>query len=943
MNQETNLVELIYEFNAIATAETPSVSILQDHALKIADFFFQKPKTNAKFLVKKSSILRIFIDTFRVLKNFDIQQDLIRLIYQVTISKFGAKRLVENSATEAIFESITLFPNAIPDNFTIHFVILAKLSEKDAKFSTKFRCFHLTPFLLDNLRFFANDFDRALPVITVFHRCAISPTTCTVFRKHFSMRILLSYLSNACLPLHPSISMCIDSIRLLVKNKGIVLVDSWLNLVRELVKFYSFLMFDFENFKEIFSVLELFKEISRNLRGHAAIINSNLFQTLRDTIAKFQWVTAHTELKDRFIKSNMEIVQDFVQKKNIFYSPHFSDINDGYRNQVSLQNQVSPLNGKNRSVINRLNLFSEEFEMSKLRNFSLTIRSLIDIDDLSMYCYNSCVSFDAPTYLAEFFNKQKPDHLIIDAKFTKFHENLHTTSKFFAFPNRSYNKSPVFHTFLSPTICKERTQLYQKDDNTMLSMVLSKLDFINQPIYSIEKEVFRQKITFTDPILLKQKYFGKDIWFQSPSNSLNINKSLIFAADFESTNLQRILETNPNTYDVILRPDTSRHVQWFFFKVLNMDSDTKYIFNIVNFDKNSSQFSTGMQPLLFSRKSNRNNGESWHRVGSMIYYGDSDYTKRTDSSSTTGKLYSLTFSIIFPFDNDECYIAYHFPYTYTNLQVDMINWSNSPLENMYLRIDTLCDTYSGIPCPLVTITDLGANFAKEYIILSARVHPGETNASWMIKSIIEMLLTDDEIAVELRSKFVFKIVPMLNPDGVIYGNTRCNLLGFDLNRQWHDPSPHIHPTIYHTKALIKQLIRFGRQPLYFVDFHGHSLKKNIFMYGCNSLSKVEEVLPNIFAENYTGFDLQSSSNAIEKSKLRCGRVVVGTNLNIPCSYTLESTFCGFNQGEKKDSQINLEDFREISLKFLESLLKASQVVSDGNFKNILLQNSCSDS
>jgi len=28
---------------------------------------------------------------------------------------------------------------------------------------------------------------------------------------------------------------------------------------------------------------------------------------------------------------------------------------------------------------------------------------------------------------------------------------------------------------------------------------------------------------------------------------------------------------------------------------------------------------------------------------------------------------------------------------------------------------------------------------------------------------------------------------MLNPDGVIYGNYRCSLLGVDLNRKWTKP------------------------------------------------------------------------------------------------------------------------------------------------------------
>ena len=58
----------------------------------------------------------------------------------------------------------------------------------------------------------------------------------------------------------------------------------------------------------------------------------------------------------------------------------------------------------------------------------------------------------------------------------------------------------------------------------------------------------------------------------------------------------------------------------------------------------------------------------------------------------------------------------------------------------------------------------------------------------------------------LRSNFVFKIVPMLNPDGVINGNYRCSLAGVDLNRNWMEPSRKMHPTIYHTKMMMKKLI-----------------------------------------------------------------------------------------------------------------------------------------
>ena len=89
--------------------------------------------------------------------------------------------------------------------------------------------------------------------------------------------------------------------------------------------------------------------------------------------------------------------------------------------------------------------------------------------------------------------------------------------------------------------------------------------------------------------------------------------------------------------------------------------------------------------------------------------------------------------------------------------------------------------------------------------MTARVHPGETMASYIIEYIIDFLLSNNPAAKSLRENFVFKIVPMLNIDGVVAGNYRCNLYGSDLNRQWIDPSKKNHPTIYFTKSV---LVRF---------------------------------------------------------------------------------------------------------------------------------------
>ena len=77
--------------------------------------------------------------------------------------------------------------------------------------------------------------------------------------------------------------------------------------------------------------------------------------------------------------------------------------------------------------------------------------------------------------------------------------------------------------------------------------------------------------------------------------------------------------------------------------------------------------------------------------------------------------------------------------------------------------------------------------SKKGIVITARVHPGETGASYMMKGVIDYLVGPSIGARILRDNFVIKIVPMLNPDGVINGNTRCSLAGVDLNRNWMDP------------------------------------------------------------------------------------------------------------------------------------------------------------
>lgn len=93
---------------------------------------------------------------------------------------------------------------------------------------------------------------------------------------------------------------------------------------------------------------------------------------------------------------------------------------------------------------------------------------------------------------------------------------------------------------------------------------------------------------------------------------------------------------------------------------------------------------------------------------------------------------------------------------------------------------------------------------KAAVILTARVHPGETNSSWMMKGFLDYILGDSRSAQLLRDTYIFKVVPMLNPDGVIVGNYRCSLAARDLNRNYKSDLKDSFPSIWYTRTMIKR-------------------------------------------------------------------------------------------------------------------------------------------
>ncbi|KGL79852.1 Cytosolic carboxypeptidase 1, partial [Tinamus guttatus] len=405
---------------------------------------------------------------------------------------------------------------------------------------------------------------------------------------------------------------------------------------------------------------------------------------------------------------------------------------------------------------------------------------------------------------------------------------------------------------------------------------------------------------------------------------------LKFNSKFESGNLRKVIQIRKNEYDLILNSDinSNHYHQWFYFEVSGMKTGIGYRFNIINCEKSNSQFNYGMQPLMYSVQEALNSRPCWTRVGTDICYYKNHFSRSSIAAGgQKGKsYYTITFTVTFQHKDDVCYFAYHYPYTYSTLKMHLqkLESMHNP-QQIYFRHDALCETLAGNSCPIVTITAMPESNSYEhicqfrnrpYIFLTARVHPGETNASWVMKGTLEYLMSNNPSAQSLRESYIFKIIPMLNPDGVINGNHRCSLSGEDLNRQWQNPNPDLHPTIYHAKGLLQYLSSIKRLPLVYCDYHGHSRKKNVFMYGCSiketmwhtnvsssSCDLIEDpgyrTLPKILSQTAPAFCMGSCSFVVEKSKESTARVVVWREIGVQRSYTMESTLCGCDQGKYK--------------------------------------------
>uniref|UniRef100_A0A8W8MZR7 Peptidase M14 domain-containing protein n=1 Tax=Magallana gigas TaxID=29159 RepID=A0A8W8MZR7_MAGGI len=411
--------------------------------------------------------------------------------------------------------------------------------------------------------------------------------------------------------------------------------------------------------------------------------------------------------------------------------------------------------------------------------------------------------------------------------------------------------------------------------------------------------------------------------------------TLIFESRFESGNLAKAVQVNSTDYELWLRYDlyTNKHTQWFYFRVSNTRANKTYRFTIVNFMKSDSLYNDGMKPLIYSEKNAQQKKVGWVRGGSDIKYYKNNLSlsgtiNRYSTSKSDKSFYSLTWTVKLEHNHDTVYFAHCFPYTYTDLQDYLLDLSNDPVKNKICKQRVLCRTLAGNLVYLLSITSPTQNSEdmkhKKAVVITSRVHPGECNSSWMMKGFLDYLTGNSADAKLLRDTFIFKIVPMLNPDGVIVGNYRCSLAGRDLNRNYKTVLKDSYPSVWHTKNMIRKLLQ-EREIIVYCDLHGHSRKQNVFIYGCENRHNPEKrlkerVFPLMLNKNAPDkFKFESCKFKVQKSKEGTGRIVMW-NMGIMNSYTMEATFCGSTMGKKKGYHFSMADFEALGYHFCDTLL-----------------------
>ena len=285
-------------------------------------------------------------------------------------------------------------------------------------------------------------------------------------------------------------------------------------------------------------------------------------------------------------------------------------------------------------------------------------------------------------------------------------------------------------------------------------------------------------------------------------------------ANFDAGNIDIINTQNKDDIQLAIRPDEGgEFFQWFNFRLTGQAGE-KYTLNIVN--AGEASYVAG-----------------WENYQAVASY-DREYWFRLPTTYKDGKL-----TIVADLEYDSIQIAYFAPYSYERHQDLLAAVQTHPL----VALEHLGETLDKRDLTLVKIGngDSSSETHKRSIWITARQHPGETMAEWLVEGLIYALLdSDNATAKQLLEKADVYIVPNMNPDGSVRGHLRTNAAGTNLNREWSNPSLDKSPEVFY---VINKMEETGVDLFY--DVHGDEALPYVFLAGSQGTPRYNDRLAHL--------------------------------------------------------------------------------------------------
>ena len=548
---------------------------------------------------------------------------------------------------------------------------------------------------------------------------------------------------------------------------------------------------------------------------------------------------------------------------------------------------------------------------------------------------------NAPTLTLPYFNHQS--------------KNKKENFTFIPNNNKNCNSNANINNLMNISISAPINKEIQINNYINMNKMLQRLIYCKKPpdndeLFSIDNIINLNEINEGNK---KKKYKDKKnksrINISENINNLDIPPEdvITFESNFECGNLQLVYLTELNKYQLFLHNDTNTmgYSQWFFFRLTNGKKNQKINLNIMNFQRKTTKYKNGLKIWYYSTKKYKEKNIAWHHTTEKVdYYPNGLYRYIKGKRQY---YYTLSFDYTIEYEDDEIYFANCIPFTYTDTNNDLNEYIKQENDKYYyFERKKLCSTILGNEVYYFNINnniDLlnfeEKNNKKKGIVLFARQHPGETVGSWVIKGAIELLMGDSPEAKYLRDNFIIKVIPMINVDGVICGNSRTSLAGCDLNRRWINPNEYLHPEIYYLKELIDKFSKRIKIE-YIIDFHGHFGTFNSFFYANNNKENIEmcRKFPFICGKISKIIQFYKSRFKMQKYKRGTGRINLYNELDIENIVTLETSYFGCIEGNYMNEYFNTEKLKEIGKDICNGIMLSHYNIYNYGKQNINISN-----